>query len=286
MPIDSRGIDHLVVLTHDMDQAVEAYRKMGFVSTSRMLHPFGTANNLIMFENNFLEILGVSDPDKIAGIGIFIKRLLDEREGISHFALLSNDAVADHKEFVDKGFDTIEVSGFEREVELPDGRKINAVVSVCGIQQPDTPRVQIFFSQQHVAEAIWVPEWQQQANGALGIDSVTILAEQPERDFGKFFQKLFGSEKVDISNGDVVANTPNGRVNVLTLLSFNNRYAQATIEVESVLPYVAAMEIRVKAIGVLEDILQANGVPFQRIESGNVLVAPTHGMGVLIEFTE
>jgi len=286
MPIDTRGIDHLVILTHNMDKAVDAYQKMGFTPMYRMLHPFGTANNLIMFESNFLEILGIVEPSKIIGIGSFIKQLLDKREGISHFALQSTDANADHQESVDKGFETIEVSGFEREVELPDGRKINAVVSVCGIQQPETPRVQIFFSQQHVAEAVWIPQWQQHANGALDVESVTILSEDAERDFGNLFRKLFGNKKIEVDDGNMVAKTPNGQIHVLTASSFQNKFTGTNIQTESVLPYVAAMTIKVRTVGVVEEILKTNKVSSWKTNSGSVLVGPEDGIGVVVEFIQ
>lgn len=286
MPIETRGIDHLVILTHDMDLAVEAYRKMGFTITHRMFHPYGTANNLMMFESNFIEIMGIfraSDPD---GIRSRIDMLLSQREGISHFALLSTDAAADRQEFADKGLEPSDVLGFEREVQLPDGSEINAVVSVCAPSQPKTPQVQMFVCQQHVHEAIWVPEWKVHPNGVTDVVSVTILSEDPHGDFSDTFAALFGAKNVTFEGGALVVQTPNGMLRVLPPSLVTSAYAGASFELESVLPYVAAIALKVRSLATVADLLTANRVGFQRLAAGGILVAPDDAARVAVEFVE
>ena len=60
-----RGIDHLVLTVRDLDCCEAFFRAVGFALTPRAHHPFGTSNNLAIFKDNFLELLAVTEPDKI-----------------------------------------------------------------------------------------------------------------------------------------------------------------------------------------------------------------------------
>ena len=282
--MNSRQLDHMVVLTHDMDTAVKAYRRMGFFITERMYHPFGTENNLIMFGNNFIEILGVSDLKKLTGIGQIINQLLQQRQGVSHFALLSNDAINDHKEFSEKGLKPADVAGFERDVVLPNGEEINAVVSVCVPHQNDTPRVLVFVCQQHVQKAIWVPEWQTHENGALGVHSITIISQAPQEDFGKLFAALLGEENVSHTQDCLTANTPNGTIFVRTPWSYRQIFPDMNLLLEESFPYVASLAIKIKSTKILQKILRKNEVDFSVSDRCTTVVSPHNANNVMIEF--
>lgn len=91
MPVETRSIDHLIIMSRDLDHAEETYRRLGFCIAPRMFHPFGTANNLIMFQANFLELLGIVAREKLAGLMEAVQTFLDGREGASHTA--RNDSV-------------------------------------------------------------------------------------------------------------------------------------------------------------------------------------------------
>ena len=284
MPIRSRGLDHIVVTVRDMDRAVSNYRRMGFLITPRMYHPFGTANNLMMFKTTFLEILGIVNANEVQGIGEVIQQLSEQREGISHFALQTTDAEADRAEFARKGLQPTEVARFERAVTLPDGRELNAVVSVCLFDQSDTPRVMMFVSQQHVPEAVWVPEWQIHPNSAEDIKSVTIVSDNPTVQFEHRLVSVFGREATRRSGDSLVARTPNGAIHILTVDGFQRRYDGGGIAIEEVHPYVAAVTVRVRDLAMIDRIFADNGLEVRRMACGGRLIAPEFANGVAIEF--
>ena len=62
----NRGIDHLVLGVHDLDKARDTYARLGFTTTPRAIHPFGTGNSLVQLQGNFLELLAVVDESKFA----------------------------------------------------------------------------------------------------------------------------------------------------------------------------------------------------------------------------
>lgn len=282
----SRGLDHVVVLVRDMDSAVTNYQRMGFQMTPRMYHPFGTANNLVMFQSTFLEILGIVKPEDLEGIGILLDQLLKDKEGVSHFALASDDVSADQREFEEKGLEPSHIDGFERAVTLPDGGVTKAVVSVCSFAQTDTPRVYMFVSRQHVAEAVWVREWQAHPNGVKDVKTLTIVAQDPATPFVPRFNSLFGTAAVAATNDAVWAQTPNGLIEVLTPQAFEAKYAGADIALEGVFPYMAAMTLQVADLAQVRTLLSANGVQFHTLPGRRLVVPPTFANGVAIEFAE
>lgn len=283
MPVETRGIDHVIILTRDLDRAAETYRRLGFCIATRMFHPFGTANNLIMFQTNFLELLGIVAPEKLGGPSAAVQSFLDVREGASAIAFLSTDAHADHAEFATKHLASTEVFDFRRAVTLPDGRETTAVVSTVYLLQPQAPLVTLFVCQQHVAEAIWVPQWQRQPNGVEAILKVTLVAEDLFA-LRTYYTQLFGPSAVTEQGTTLVARTPNGRIEVLTSTALEQRYGWAEGQAEAVRPYIAGVTLKVAALAVLESILRENAVPYHKATDG-IVVSPAAACGVVLEFT-
>ncbi len=57
-----RGIDHLVLSVSDIEHAAQFYRRLGFTTTPRAQHPWGTDNSLVQLIGSFLELLSVERP--------------------------------------------------------------------------------------------------------------------------------------------------------------------------------------------------------------------------------
>src|SRR5437870_3505618 len=53
----SPDLDHVILVVDDLDRAAGLFTDLGFTVTPRSDHPFGTANRLIVFDNNFIELL-------------------------------------------------------------------------------------------------------------------------------------------------------------------------------------------------------------------------------------
>jgi catechol 2,3-dioxygenase-like lactoylglutathione lyase family enzyme len=280
--VETRGLDHVIILTRDLDRAEDTYRRLGFCLAPRMFHPMGTANNLIMFQTNFLELLGIVAPEKLGGPVAAVRTFLDVREGASHLAFLSTNAQADHTEFVAKSLAPTEVFDFRRAVTLPDGRETTAVVNTVTLPQPHTPLVSLFVCQQHVPEAIWVPEWQQQPNGVEAIVGVTVVADDLSA-LRTLYSKLFGPPAVTEHDTALVAQTPNGRIEVLTPTRLKQRYGWAEIQAEATRPYIAGVTLKVTDLTRVEEILRKNAVPYHQATTG-IGVSPEAACGVVLEF--
>src|SRR3546814_7612362 len=102
----ARDIDHLVVMTSDLESARAGWEQLGFTTTPRAVHPFGTANSLIQLQGNFIELVEVDDAARIPPMaGSFFsfaahnQAFLDAMgEGASMLVLTSDDRAADRSD--------------------------------------------------------------------------------------------------------------------------------------------------------------------------------------------
>src|SRR5919197_6918 len=115
------GIDHAVVMVKDLDKAAENYRQLGFTVSPRGTHSvhMGTGNYTIMFDPDYMELLGVLAATELNAPA---RDFLDKRgEGIERIAFTAVDSAAGAEEIRARGLEPIGPTDFERPVTLPNG---------------------------------------------------------------------------------------------------------------------------------------------------------------------
>src|ERR1700749_3967542 len=87
------GIDHVIVGVRDLEQARLGWGRLGFTVSPRGRHiGQGTANYLIMFSSDYVELLGIVDPhDLVQRLDAFLGR----REGLMAAAFAPAAALED-----------------------------------------------------------------------------------------------------------------------------------------------------------------------------------------------
>ena len=115
------GIDHAVVMVKDLDKAAENYRQLGFTLSPRGTHSahMGTGNYTIMFDPDYMELLGVlAATEHNAPARAFLDK---QGEGIERVAFTAVDSAAGAEEIRARGLTPIGPTDFERPVTLPNG---------------------------------------------------------------------------------------------------------------------------------------------------------------------
>lgn len=120
--------DHAVVAVSDLEQAIEAYRCLGFDVFPGGRHEHrGTHNALIRFDGGeYIELLSVYDPDKALHSGLngrVLAEFLREREGglVGH-CYATHDIEAEATRMREAGLEVVGPFGMRR--ERPDGRTL------------------------------------------------------------------------------------------------------------------------------------------------------------------
>jgi len=277
----ARDIDHVMLISRDLALARSVYERMGFTVTPLTSHPHGTANHLIMFQHDFIELLGVVAPERLDSRSAAAQLFLRVREGLAAVALPTSDAKRDREALIRRGLDPSDLYSFDRPVTLPDGRETRAIVDTVWASEPSAPLVQTFLSRQHLAEAIWVPEWQVHPNGARAIAWLTLVADDPAAALENHFAAFLDAEVLRDARGRRTFATPRGEIRILGPDDYQATYGTPA---EATRPYIAGMGIRVTDLETLVTHIRASGVPHER-SSQAVRVLPDSAHGALLEFT-
>jgi hypothetical protein len=292
MPNGPLGVEHPLVVADNIDDLAKHYRKLGFAPTRRGFHPWGTATQLVLFPNNFIELMGIAAPDLLDEpsetgfrFGRFIARQLGRREGVAMVALHSDDLQADMAATASRGLEPDGLVNFRRAVTLSDGTKDEAVVSLAMLMDEDNPRLSYFLCQQHRPEFVWVPEWMDHPNGAEAITRVTYAVGEPLAVWSRY-ARIWGEDALtELETGFSVA-TAGGELLLLDRISIENRYRQIPLpqgwREEAC---AVAITVRVRSLSALHLSMVASGVPYLMMDE-HMLIAPAHAGNIILEFVE
>ena len=283
-----RLIDHLVICTHDLAQAAQNLRTLGFTVTPIGVHPFGTSNRLVQFQTNFFELLAVTDPAAVppAAPGRFSfaahnQDFLAAGEGMSMLVLHSVDAHADARRFAADGIGAYAPFDFGRDAVLPDGGTARVQFSLAFATDPAMPGIAFFTCQQHHApELFWKPDYQRHPNGARRVIEVVMSAPEPAA-HRVFLERLTGCA-AELASGRLTVGDAGDRITVLGPGELARRLPGPA---PSDHPRFCAARLEVDDLAATRRELQRNGVDVQ-IHDGVVLTPPAASHGLALEFVE
>jgi len=174
------GLDHVVLVVRDLDEAALAWRRFGFTLSPRGTHSphVGTANHTLMLGPDYIELLGIltETPQNQP-----TRAFLDRRgEGLESIAFRTTDADQGLAAIRAKGLAGIGPVDFGRPVTLPNGAETQARFRVFFWPIDETPGgVRLFACQHLTRDAVWVPALQHHANTATRLKRVEILSGDP-----------------------------------------------------------------------------------------------------------
>lgn len=275
------GIDHAVVMVQDLDKAAENYRQLGFTLSPRGTHSahMGTGNYTIMFDPDYMELLGVLVPtEHNAPARAFVER---HGEGIERIAFTAIDAAAGADEIRARGLTPIGPTDFERPVTLPNGTVSAAKFRTFMWPTAEAPGgVRIFACQHKTRDTVWIPELMRHANAAKRISEVLIATPEPAKE-AAHLARLIDREPREQADGAVTVTSGGDRADFvyLTLDQLRKRYPGVPLAGLSERGG-AALVLVSGDIATTEKALGSAG-----IRSGTaVVVPPAKGNGTLLAF--
>jgi Glyoxalase-like domain len=283
-----RRLDHLVVCVHDLEQAAQSWRTLGFNLTPTGVHPFGTSNRLAMFGNNFLELLAVTDaaavPPAASGRFSFAahnRDFLATAEGMSMLALHSDDAHADAARFKANHIGAYAPFDFGRDAVLPGGRTARVEFSLAFATDPAMPGIAFFTCQQrHPPELFWKPEYQRHPNGALRVIEVVMSTPEPAAHRG--FLEHITEGAAELGPGRLTVGASGDRITVLGPAEMAGRLPGLAVNTS---PRFCAARLAVTDLDATKRALKNNGVDFE-LAGAVLLIPPAASHGLALEFVE
>jgi len=261
------------------------------VSTRRPLgrHPWGTVNRLVMFPDNFIELISVADraaidADPIGGhkFGRRVRASLDQAEGISLMALHSKDAVADEQVAIARGAASAGRVDFRRAVRLPDGTRDEAVVTLAILPDDARPNLSFFLCHQHKPHLVWNPDWLRHRNGADGISAVTYYAPEPDK-VALRLREVWGADAVVRQPGGWRVATAGGVLHLLNYAGIASRFPRMALPDGTDRRAPCGVAISVHSASFDRARSMALQAPGAREDGDRVLVPADYAGGVILD---
>lgn len=284
-----RGIDHLVIAVDDLSAARERFSRFGFLTTPLGRQPWGTANHLVQFPRNFIELVGVIDPSELVPMGdghfsfsAHNDRFLRDGQGMSMLVLSTEDARADADEWRARGLHVYEPFHWSRKAILPDGSETTVAFTLTFVTNPLMPQIAFFSCQQHNPGAFWKPAYQAHENGARRICGATLVAEDPGQ-HGSFVADLVGDAEAQVGSDGIRVETANGTIRIQSPESFAARFPDAGSAGDTGGATLMAASIAVEDLDRVAECLEKAGIACSAAD-GAVYLIPGRACGIVLEF--
>jgi len=272
------GIDHAIIGVRDLEKAKRTYEKLGFRATPRGRHVgWGTANYCLMFERDYLEILGIVDKDAFTNN---LDSFLETREGLLSIVLNTSDAASTREAWASAGLEPAEVKDLSRLLE-PDEELHFQNVTLDPKVTADVP----MFACSHLsADRMRQPGWTEHPNGAIGIKTLTAVTNEPAAVVEQM-SRIFGSAKITETDNTVAVHTGRGVLLFATPDDLDMLHPQLKMELDTDQATLAVLSVRVRDLAGAADWLEKASIPFKREAGGIIGVGAEHAHGVMLEFT-
>lgn len=276
------GIDHALIGVSDLEAARDSYTRLGFTVTPRGRHiGWGTGNYTVMFENDYVELIGIVDPTQyIHNLDEFLKT----GDGLLNVVLATRDADAMSRWLRELSPNAKDAQSLQRLLELDDGEELLDFRYVY-IPPELTPGLQTFASQHLTPEKVRRPAWLSHPNGARSITEVTVVMENLAG-VGEAYAELFGADAVsgDERKGSITVDTGNDELWFVTPKTFPERHYDKIFDESLPLPRLAALTLSVADPQVTALYLSGQQVAFERDSSEAVIVSSEEACGVFLVF--
>lgn len=273
------GIDHVLVGVRDLEAARADWARLGFALSPRGRHfGWGTANYCIMFDEEYIELLGHVAPDQPDnGLGAF----LAGRQGLMGLAWGSADRDASAASLRAAGIEC-RVEDLARQIELPEGPALIQVL-LGRLPSAATPAVPSFVCQHLTPGLLRRPGWQQHPNGAVALQGLTVAVEHAPG-LADAYDLLVGAHNVNRTD------------NVLTVHAGRHRLVFATPDDLSALqpdlveadipppPAIILMTLISADLDRTADYLTEWHIDHEQHGHHSIVVPPTLATGVALEF--
>lgn len=271
-------LDHVVVnVLGKLDEAAEQYAKLGFQLTERGHHTLGSSNNLAIFHDNYLELLGY-----LSGRETKRADLWSHPAGLTGLVFKSPDADLVYTALKERGVPVLEPMSFARPVELPGGAQ-DARFKVIRIGGDEVQNGRTFFCHHDTPELVYRPEWQSHRNGAIEIVEFVIASHDPART-GSLYERMFGAPLLKPVPGGVSFTAGAATVLVLKPEVVAERYAGAALASADGSDRMVALTFKVTSLDQPRAVLDAVKIPYRPFARG-IVVDHTQAANVALGFT-
>jgi hypothetical protein len=175
------ALDHVVINTlFDMDRAADLMSQLGFMLTPRGYHSLGSINHLVMFEHDYLELIGLP-----SGTDVLRKDVLESPRGLNGLVFQASDIDVCQRTLCDSGLAMLEPQSFSRPVTI-DGVEHLARFRTVRTAPELFEAGRVYYCQHFTPELVWHRPWMSHPNGVRALSELVIVTSNLETDVPRY----------------------------------------------------------------------------------------------------
>lgn len=202
-----RRIDHVIHTVADLDKAQATFKELGFTTTPRADHPFGTVQVTVQLpDDTYIELVTVEAPEKLPPsepgkvfFPLHVDQFLKRKEGMSGLVFATTDADKEYQRMSSAGSIHAETFSFSRQAEQPDGTFKTVSFSGCTPMLEEWPDALFFFCHHLTPSAMRPPAFRQHKNGASGIGLILGTVAEPA-EVHETLSDMLGEKELDATS--------------------------------------------------------------------------------------
>jgi hypothetical protein len=276
------GIDHVIIGVRDLERARLGWSRLGFTLSPRGRHiGQGTANYCIMFPSDYLELLGIVDPND------FVRRLdafLVRREGVMATAFAPTGGTEEVRSaLLGLQLHPSEPRPLGRQLELPEGTVVPRF-SLLSFPPEETPGLDSFICAHLTPELMRRPEWLIHPNGVRGLKGIHVLV-QSTAELLEPYDRLFGIQQVTTTDAVACVHVGRHRIVFSTPDDFSTMHPALDLDPDFPLPGTISLELAIERRDHTAEYLKQRQIAFDEMPDGSLVVPAREANGVLLFFS-
>jgi len=272
-------LDHAVINARfDMDRAEAVYGDLGFSLTERGYHSLGSVNHLMMFGDNYLELIGLP-----SGVDHYRPQIAEAPLGINGLVFKTSDVDSVYSRLRELGMDGDPPNAFTRPVTLPEG-EFPASFRTVAVRPDVFPGGRVYFCEHGTPNLVWRPEWQIHENGVEAIREFVVVSEQ-FRDEAENFAKLLHT---DVEGDREALGIPlsGSRIALLSPESYRARYAELASPMAGRPSMFGAVVLQTDDLGTVRKVIGQATSPVTVLDQPDRVVLHDTTFDSVLEFIE
>jgi hypothetical protein len=242
-------LDHAVInFLFDMDGAAALMSQLGFTLTPRGFHSLGSINHLMVFEDHYLELIGL--PSRT---DVLRRDVLESPRGLNGLVFQAGDIDACIKELRESGLTMLDPQSFSRPVTIDGVERLARFRTVR--TAPDLFEAgRVYYCQHYTPELVWHRPWMSHANGSEGLSELVVVSVMIETDvlrYAKAAQAPPENRGGDIWTIDLAGGF---RITLMSPARYRERYGECGVEANGRNSFFGAIVFKAADVGRIRDL--------------------------------
>jgi hypothetical protein len=251
------ALDHVVInVLFDMDPAADLMSRLGFTLTPRGYHSLGSINHLMMFENDYLELVGLP-----SGTDILRKDVLESPRGLNGLVFQADDIDTCRRTLRDSGLAMLDPQSFSRPVTI-DGVEHLARFRTVRTAPELFEAGRVYYCQHYTPELVWHRPWMSHSNGVRALSELVVVTSNIEADAPRY-AKAAQSSAEKRENEWTIALSGSFRLSLISPERYRERYGEQCVEAGGRQSFFGAIVFDTPKLGHMGNL--ASSIPGLRI---------------------